>query len=117
MVILTITLVIDGIFMLFSLNWFNVFILCFVFGLIVLLNWFYCCCGSEVDQDESIIQRVKTVIDEWNSTNEENGVIAEFIKEKDEYRGKDLVTIPPSLNLFKYGRKERRILELQKKIP
>ena len=100
--ILTFTLFIVGISMMVSLSWFNMFALCFIFGLILVLTCsFFCCCDGAGDQDESIIQRVKPVIEEWNSTNEENGVIAELIEAKDEYRGKTLVTIPPSLNLWK----------------
>merc|ERR1719186_2208659 len=108
--------------MMVSLSWFNMFALCFIFGLILVLTCsFFCCCDGAGDQDESIIQRVKPVIQEWNSTNEENGVIAELIEAKDEYRGKTLVTIPPSLNLWKKreiarDNNTRRILELEKKI-
>ena len=119
---LCLTLFAVGIWMMVSLNWFNFFALFFILGLILVLTFgFFCCCDGAGEQDKSIHQSVKPVIDEWNSTNEENGVIAEVTEEKDEYRGKTLVTIPPALNLWKRGEvasddNARKILELEKKI-
>merc|ERR1712106_1139832 len=120
--VLCLTLFAVGIWLMVSLNWFNFCALFFILGLaLVLTVGFFCCCDTAGDRDKDIHQSVKPVIDEWNSTNEENGVVAEVKEAKDEYRGKTLVTIPPSLNLWKRGEvasddNARKILELETKI-
>merc|ERR1719186_629059 len=93
-----------------------------IFGFLVVFPCFYfCCCDRKADQDESISERVKPAINLWNSANEENGVIAEYIEAKEERRGKSYVEISPSLCLWKRADSAskdnaRRILELEQKI-
>ena len=121
-VFLFIALIFVGICALVSLSSFNLIAMLSIGGfLVVFIGGFFCCCDWNADQDESINERVKPAVDVWNSANKENGVIAEYIETKDEFRGKHIHEIPSSLCLWKRADSASndnatRILELENKI-
>ena len=82
------------------------FVLLFVVGVATMISYYCCCDGTDVltIMDERLQQKVKPVVDLWNSTVQEHEVFAEFkvTKVDGKEKGK-MVRIPPTLKVWKHG--------------
>eukprot|EP00092_Neocalanus_flemingeri_P012266 GFUD01013222.1.p1 GENE.GFUD01013222.1~~GFUD01013222.1.p1 ORF type:complete len:219 (+),score=47.07 GFUD01013222.1:39-659(+) len=81
------------------------YVMCTLCGVICVMTVCFFCClgGSGFEEDERLNEKANPVVENWNSTNQHSGVVAEFKEEHFERRGKNNVEIPPSLYLWKKG--------------